>query len=59
MWEDPVVEEVRKARQEHAARFDFDLERIYLDLKAKERLSGHKYVTLQPKRPVNPGPMRH
>ena len=25
MWEDPIVEEVRKIREEHAARFGYDL----------------------------------
>ena len=54
MWEDPIVEEVRKVRQEHAARFNFDLERIYRDLKERERQSGHHYVTLAPKRPSQP-----
>jgi hypothetical protein len=28
MWNDPIVEEVRKVREEHSARFDYDLERI-------------------------------
>ncbi len=50
----PIVEEVRKVRQEHAARFGFDLERIYRDLKERERQSGRRYVTLEPKRPVYP-----
>jgi len=34
--EDPIVEEVRRIRQEHAARFDYDLEAIFADLKRSE-----------------------
>jgi hypothetical protein len=41
---------VRKARDEHAARFDDDLERIFADLREQERKIGREYVTLPPKR---------
>jgi hypothetical protein len=53
MWDDPIVEEVRKAREEHAARFDYDLERIFQDLKEREQQSGRKVVSLPPRRPVS------
>lgn len=46
MCNDPIVEEVRKARQAHAARFDYDLSRIYKDLKDSEQRSGRKIVSL-------------
>ena len=52
MWNDPIVEEVRKVREEHAARFDYDLARIFQDLKEQERQSGRKVVSLSPKRPL-------
>lgn len=51
MWKDPIVEEVRKIRDEHAAQFNYDLDAIYKDLKRLERESGRKTVTLKP-RPV-------
>lgn len=35
-WKDEIVEEVRAARDAYAARFDYDLKRIFEDLKAKE-----------------------
>lgn len=35
-WQDPIVEEVRKARDAYAKRFNYDLDAIYRDLKAKE-----------------------
>ncbi len=33
MWEDPIVNEVREIRERHAQKFDFDLDKILLDLK--------------------------
>lgn len=50
MWKDPIVEEVRRIREEHAARFGYDLKAIYDDLKETERQSGRKIVSLSPKR---------
>jgi hypothetical protein len=49
MWEDPIVEEVRKVRESHAARLDYDLRIIYQALKEQEAVSGRKYVSLPPK----------
>ena len=45
----PIVAEVRKARDEHAAKFNYDLDAIFRDLKEKERTSGRKYVRYQPR----------
>ena len=50
MWNDPIVEEVRKIREDHAAQFGHDLKAIYDDLKKTENQSGRKIVTLPPKR---------
>jgi hypothetical protein len=35
-WKDEIVEEVRTARETYAAQFDYDLERMFEDLKSKE-----------------------
>ena len=51
MWKDPIVEEIRKARHEYAAKFGNNLIAIYDDLKATERKSGRKIVSLPAKRP--------
>jgi hypothetical protein len=51
---DPIVEEVRKIRDEHAARFNYDIDAIFEDLKRREKESGQPVVTLQPKRIVKP-----
>jgi hypothetical protein len=50
MWKDPIVEEVRSIRDAYAKRFDYDLNRIYDDLKAQELKSGLEFVSLSPKR---------
>ena len=52
MWKDPIVEEVRKIRAKHAARFKYDLDAICRDLKEQERKSGRKVVSLHPKKPA-------
>jgi hypothetical protein len=49
MFKDPIVEEVRATRQKHAARFDFDLQKIAEDLKKRERQSGRKLVSFPSK----------
>jgi len=54
MWEDPVVEEVRKVRDAHAAQFNYDLRAIYLALKQEEVKSGRRYVKFPPKRIEEP-----
>jgi len=40
MWKDPIVEEVRKVGEAHAAQFDYNLDAIYRDLKEQERKSA-------------------
>ena len=44
MKEDPIVAEVRRIRQVHAARFGYDLDLIVADLKAQEQASGRQYI---------------
>lgn len=51
MWKDPIVEEIRRIRDAHAAKFGYDLQAIYEDLKRQERESGHEIVSFPPKRP--------
>lgn len=46
---DPIVEEVRTAREAHAAEFNHDLVAICRDLKRIERSCGHRVVTLPPR----------
>ena len=44
-WSDPIVDEVRHARDAYAARFDYDLRAIFRDLKEQEKRSGRKFVS--------------
>ena len=46
---DPIVEEVRKARLEHAKEFNHDLSAICKDLKRIEKECGHRLVSFPPK----------
>ena len=39
---DPIVDEVRRARDAYAARFHYDLRAICRDLKEQEKRSGRK-----------------
>jgi hypothetical protein len=50
MREDPIVEEVRKVREAHAAQFNYDLRAIYRDLKEQEKKSSRAFVSYPPKR---------
>lgn len=49
MLRDPIVEEVRKARDEYAKRFNYDLDAICRDLRDKQQKRGKKAVSFPPK----------
>jgi hypothetical protein len=49
MWNDPIVAEVRKIRDAHAAKFNYDLDAIYRDIKSMEQTSGRSYVRYPPR----------
>lgn len=51
---DPIVEEVRRVRDAHAARFQYDLDAIFQDIKEQERKSGHQFIS-GVSRPALPG----
>lgn len=48
---DPIVAEVRKARDEIAKRFNYDLRAIFEDARRRQAASGRKVVSFPP-RPV-------
>jgi hypothetical protein len=50
MKKDPIVEDIRKIREAHAAKFNYNLKAICADLKKKEKDCGHRVVSLPPKR---------
>lgn len=50
MWKDEIVEEVQKVRDEYAAKFNYDLDAIYEDIKKQEKQTKRKVVSLPPKK---------
>lgn len=52
MWRDEIVEEVRRVREEHAAKFNYDLDAIFQDLKRIQRQQKNRVVSLKPKKVV-------
>jgi hypothetical protein len=49
MWKDEIVEQVRKAREELAARRNFDLKAIMADARQRQNNSGHRVISFVPK----------
>jgi hypothetical protein len=47
MWEDPIVEEIHKIREEIAKKFNHDLHAICEDARMKQGKSGHVVVSFQ------------
>jgi hypothetical protein len=51
MWSDPIVEEVRRVRQEYAKQFNYDLRAIAADLRRQEQEHPERLVSFPPKSP--------
>jgi hypothetical protein len=51
---DPIVDEVRRVRDAHAAMFNYDLDAIFQDIKDQEKKSGLKFVSYPPHK-IEPG----
>lgn len=49
MWEDPIVAEVRKIREDYAAQFNYDLQALYRALKIREQQDPRPKVSFPPK----------
>ena len=47
---DPIVDEVRRVRDAHAAMFNYDLDAIFQDIKEQEKKSGRKFVSFSQKK---------
>jgi hypothetical protein len=46
MWEDPIVAEVHRIREELAARFDFDIHAMFADMRKRQTALGSRLVSL-------------
>ena len=55
MWHDPIVEEIRRIRDEHAKKFNYDLHAICEDFRKRQLLSGRTVVSRPPSRPLTHG----
>ena len=47
MTNDPIIEELHRIREEYAASFNYDLDAIVADLRAKQAKSDRKVVRLE------------
>ena len=53
MSSDPIVDEIRRIRQQHAERFNYDLRAIVADLQKMEQRHSERLVSLPPKQPCS------
>ena len=51
MWQDPIVKETRKLREEYAAQFNHDANAIFSDIMARQEKTQRKTVSFPPRRP--------
>lgn len=47
---DPIVDEVRQVRDEHAEKFNYNLKAIFADIRKQQEASGREFVSLPAKR---------
>lgn len=50
MRNDPIVEEIRRIRKQHADKFNGDLHAICEDLRRQEEESSRRFVSFPPRR---------
>jgi hypothetical protein len=43
-WEDPIVAEVRRIREDLSAKFNFDVSAIFADIRARQARAGDRLV---------------
>lgn len=50
MAEDEIIAQVRAIREAWAARFNYDMDAIFQDVKEREKRSTRRVITVKPKR---------
>jgi hypothetical protein len=45
MWEDPIVAEVHRIREQLAAQFDFDVKAMFADMRKRQAALGSRLVS--------------
>ena len=53
MAKDPIVDEIRRIREDQAAKYGFDVKRILAAAKRRQRRSGRKVVSFVPKKKLS------
>ena len=43
---DPIIAELRAIREAYAARFDYNVEAMFRDIRARQEASGREYVRM-------------
>lgn len=51
---DPIVEEIKRYREEYAARFNYDIRAIGEDIQSRQRDGGREVVRREPRRVQKP-----
>ncbi|MUG98945.1 hypothetical protein F7734_44295 [Scytonema sp. UIC 10036] len=49
MWQDEILDEIHKIREEHAQSFNYDLDAMFVDWQKKQAESEREIVNLPPK----------
>lgn len=50
MWQDEILDEIHKIREEHAKSFNYDLDAMFADWQSRQSEDGREVVSLLPKR---------
>jgi hypothetical protein len=50
MWQDEILDEIHKFREEHAKSFNYDLDAMFADWQKRQSEGGREVVSLSPKR---------
>jgi antirestriction protein len=56
MWQNEVLEEIQKVREEHAKSFNYDLEAICADLR-KQESNSERQILSKPLKPRDRAPI--
>jgi hypothetical protein len=54
-WEDPIVADVRRVREDLSAQFDFDLQAIFADIRDRQVSVGDRLVRAKRNRKAEQG----
>jgi hypothetical protein len=51
MWKDPIVEEIRRLREQYASQFNYDIDSLFRDIQKRQDKAGKKLVSFAPRIP--------